>query len=212
MNNANNTVDGHQVLAEIKHTINELIRLRQELLLSLAKEKNKMEKNNKNNHGKFLPAPYGNYSITEDGDCYSHIGGKVEQLTPVRNSTPYLNYNLSVGGKKHYKPVHQLVALAYLGARPKDMVIRHLDSNPLNNHVTNLAYGTQSENMQDAIAFGTMKTGEKCRMAKLSNDDVKHMRWMKSAGFTYSEIAKHYPEVKYGTVWQAVKGKTFKNI
>lgn len=212
MDNANSTVDTYQVLAEIKQTIDELIRLRQEMLLSLAKEKNKMEKNNKDNHGKFLPAPYNNYSITEDGDCYSRIGGKVEQLTPVRNSTPYLNYNLSVGGKKHYKPVHQLVALAYLGARPKNMVIRHLDSNPLNNHVTNLAYGTQSENMADAVAFGSIGCGEKSHMAKLSNADVKHMRWMKSVGFTCAEIAQKYPEVKYTTVWQAIAGKTFKNI
>lgn len=51
--------------------------------------------------------------------------------------------------------VHCLVLEAYLGPRPEGLVARHLDGNPGNNSWTNLVWGTQSENMLDAVAHGT---------------------------------------------------------
>ena|SRR5689334_18303510 len=51
--------------------------------------------------------------------------------------------------------MHVLVAEAFLGKRPPGAVIRHLDGNPLNNTVANLAYGTNSENQRDAVQHGT---------------------------------------------------------
>lgn len=51
--------------------------------------------------------------------------------------------------------VHSLVALAFIGPRPEGQVIRHLDGNPVNNVVTNLAYGTHQENAMDTLRHGT---------------------------------------------------------
>lgn len=45
--------------------------------------------------------------------------------------------------------VHSLVAQAFLGDRPKGMVIDHIDGNRFNNHYTNLRYCTQKENMNN---------------------------------------------------------------
>jgi hypothetical protein len=50
--------------------------------------------------------------------------------------------------------VHKLVALVFLGPRPDGLETRHLDGNPLNSSVTNLVYGTRSENMLDKIRHG----------------------------------------------------------
>lgn len=49
--------------------------------------------------------------------------------------------------------VHRLVALAFLG-EPAGRVVRHLDGNARNNALTNLAYGTSSENNQDTVRHG----------------------------------------------------------
>lgn len=51
--------------------------------------------------------------------------------------------------------VHHLVAEAFLGPRPDGMEIRHLDGNAHNSILSNLAYGTRSENVRDAVQHGT---------------------------------------------------------
>lgn len=51
-------------------------------------------------------------------------------------------------------PVHTLVMLTFIGPRPKGLDIRHLDGDPKNNRLANLAYGTRSENIKDAINTG----------------------------------------------------------
>ena len=50
--------------------------------------------------------------------------------------------------------VHKLVALAFLGPA-NGLEVRHLDGNPQNNRLENLAYGTRQENAQDMVRHGT---------------------------------------------------------
>src|SRR6516162_5295689 len=45
--------------------------------------------------------------------------------------------------------VHRLVLEAFRGPRPAGMQCRHLDSNPLNNELKNLVWGTFAENWAD---------------------------------------------------------------
>jgi hypothetical protein len=44
---------------------------------------------------------------------------------------------------------HHLVAKCFLGERPEDFVIDHIDRNKLNNNVENLRYVTQKENLKN---------------------------------------------------------------
>lgn len=50
---------------------------------------------------------------------------------------------------------HRLAALAFLGPCPEGQEVRHLDGNPANGALSNLAYGTKSENAQDTLRHGT---------------------------------------------------------
>ncbi len=60
------------------------------------------------------------------------------------------------------RKVHVLVAYAFLGDRPAGSVVRHLDGNPANNSVGNLAYGTISENVLDGYSYrGVIRSGQK---------------------------------------------------
>ena len=51
-------------------------------------------------------------------------------------------------------PIHHLVAEAFLGPRPEGQLVRHLNDKKQENQVENLAYGTRSDNAQDAIRNG----------------------------------------------------------
>lgn len=61
---------------------------------------------------------------------------------------------LSRHGLKKHLTVHALVAAAFLGPRPTDMECRHLNGDPTDNRVANLAWGTSSENGHDVTAHG----------------------------------------------------------
>lgn len=79
--------------------------------------------------------------------------------------------------RKHSRHrIHALVMEAFIGPRPEGMDIRHLDGNPLNNYLSNLAYGTRTENMQDALAHGTHNNASKtiCKRGHdLSGENVR---------------------------------------
>ena len=52
--------------------------------------------------------------------------------------------------------VHRLVAMAFLPNPNNLPVVMHLDNDPLNNHVSNLKWGTYSENIQQAFDEGRL--------------------------------------------------------
>lgn len=57
-------------------------------------------------------------------------------------------------GKKTFT-VHSLVLTVFIEPRPEGLDVRHLDGNPTNNVVSNLTWGTKSENMRDKDIHGT---------------------------------------------------------
>lgn len=58
--------------------------------------------------------------------------------------------------KLHSKHVlaHHIVAEHFLGPRPKDLTVNHIDGKKLNNHPDNLEYITRAENIKHAIENG----------------------------------------------------------
>jgi hypothetical protein len=58
-----------------------------------------------------------------------------------------------LGEATSYK-VHILVALTFIGPRPPGMEVMHLDSVKSHNYVSNLAYGTRSENLLMCVDHG----------------------------------------------------------
>lgn len=57
-------------------------------------------------------------------------------------------------GRAFTRRAHQLVAEAFLGPRPGKQIIRHLNDDPSDNRVENLAYGTRRDNWLDAKRNG----------------------------------------------------------
>lgn len=102
---------------------------------------------------------YPKYEVSDTGRVRSFwfTRGTTEPriLRPAADPKGYLHVRLSNDeGARTFK-VHPLVARAFLGPRPQGLQVRHLDGNNQNNRVSNLAYGTQLENMADRVALKT---------------------------------------------------------
>jgi hypothetical protein len=77
-------------------------------------------------------------------------------LTLSPNKKEYLRVGLLDGeGRVRTRTVHRLVMCAFVGPRPRGKQVRHLDGDKSNNALTNLRYGTASQNTFDTVRHGT---------------------------------------------------------
>jgi hypothetical protein len=72
-------------------------------------------------------------------------------------------------GKQNAPRVHVLVAEAFIGKRPKGKVVNHIDFDKTNNHVSNLEYVTNRENIQHSARYARHK-------GALTMDQVQALR------------------------------------
>ena len=63
--------------------------------------------------------------------------------------------DIHINGRKQHKYIAVLVAEAFIPNPYNYSEVRHMDGNPLNNHVSNLSWGTHQDNMDDAKRHGT---------------------------------------------------------
>jgi hypothetical protein len=76
------------------------------------------------------------------------------------------------------RKIGHLVLEAFVGPRTDGQVMRHLDGDGTFNVPENLAWGTQAENIADAVRHGTAPRarGERNKKAKLDTDKVLEIR------------------------------------
>lgn len=134
------------------------------------------------------------YCITTDGTVYGRLGRWPHRFGPwrplrhhARKKGRYHTVRLTREGKGRTCLVHQLVALTFLGPPPPGQECRHLNDNKDDNRALNLAYGTRSQNMQDASANGRTRRGEQNHFTKLTAAQVLEIR--AAVGVSQSELA-----------------------
>lgn len=102
--------------------------------------------------------------------------GKI--LKPSRDSDGYKIVSLWKSGGLTLK-VHSLVALSFMGERPVNLQVRHLNGKKIDNRLINLKYGTDLENKEDSRIHGTLPKiyrGHTNIMAKLSKEEAVIIR------------------------------------
>lgn len=102
-------------------------------------------------------------------------------LAPRPQVSGHLAVCLSRNGVVSQYRVHTLVLGAFVGEKPGNMECLHKDGNAKNNELSNLRWGTSSENRKDAYRHGTMKTGSESHLAKYSDADVMRIRELKGS-------------------------------
>lgn len=110
------------------------------------------------------------YEVSDRGRVRSHRRGAARVLAarpksaaPTRRTNlPYLTVALYGDAGRRDRDVAPLVLEAFVGARPEGMEVRHLNSNPQDNRLSNLAWGTKQENTDDKNV-----RRDKCRQGHL---------------------------------------------
>ena len=142
---------------------------------------------------------------------YREFDGGIKSQSPSGFKGKYLGVQISIGSKVTRYYVHRLVAIAFLGPIPDGEEVCHIDDNPRNNHISNLKYGTHTENCQDRIRNGGQPRGVKQVGAKLTDAIVSEMRQMYRSGLYFYTIADHF-RVARMTVFLAVRGRTWTHV
>lgn len=83
---------------------------------------------------------------------------KSKTMTKSKTTTGYWKIGFFKDGKRREFKIHRLVAFAFIPNPENKPNINHKDGNPLNNHISNLEWCTQSENLQHAYETGLRKT------------------------------------------------------
>lgn len=148
------------------------------------------------------------YSITQDGDVFSHkrrvkrighhsgtdvvVDSEVCVRLKIRlNNMGYPTVCLSDrdGGRLYF--VHILVAKTFIPNPGGYNQVNHIDGNPKNRNWRNLEWCDQSHNMRHAARIGLIG-GEKCNLAKLTKVTVLEIRKLAETNPRTIEIARLY--------------------
>lgn len=168
---------------------------------------------------KRLPAPYDSYYITTRGrilSCKHHLRFLDNHLRNGYRAASLVSNDGEV--RKDY--VHRLMCMAFFNVKTgssSGLVCRHLDGNPENNRIENLAVGTFKDNAADRDRHGRTAKGDKHGMSKMSARRVKMMRtlWKHRDDLPFSLTYKTLGEM-FGMAptptRSIVKNETWKHI
>ena len=153
---------------------------------------------------------FGNVRRDKSG-CGICIKGRI--LKPVIKSG-YPCIRIYKNGIQKFYSIASIVAKMFIGKRPKNYEINHIDGVKTNNHVSNLEYVTASENVRHAVRNGLRKPrlGIENNYAKLTEKQVLKIRelWNTKKYFQY-EIGKMF-NVHQGTIHHITSRKQWKHI
>ena len=149
-------------------------------------------------------ADYPNYLVTSSGGVFNLSG---HRIACPNDKKGYPRVYLRRNGVAKQHRIHRLVARAFIPNPENKAQVNHKDGDKTNNHISNLEWCTQSENMRHSYkSLGhRVMVGEKNGKAKLSDKDVKDMKSKHSQGLTYRELASTYG-VSYNHVYEIIRG------
>ena len=99
---------------------------------------------------------------------------------------------------------------SFVGPRPAGLVINHRDGVRWNNHVDNLEYVSQRDNVQHAFKIGRRGPGEMHPSSKLTNDAVLDIR-RRHGSVSMTQLSKEH-SVTVSTVSLVLKRKIWIHI
>lgn len=157
------------------------------------------------------------YRVGDDGSFWSRkrrgtsgVFGPWQRIkaTQQKQRGGYLQVGMYEGDQRSFKKVHVLVLEAFVGECPQGHEARHLDGNPANNRLSNLAWGTPEENHADKEVHGRVPRGGCHANAKLTQQQVDEIR-RRRPGETLSRLATEFG-VSDVLISQIANGKSWR--
>jgi hypothetical protein len=139
----------------------------------------------------------------------THVG---KILCQVMANAGYLRAHLSKDKTKRIALVHGLVAEAFIGPRPPQHDINHINGVKHDNRASNLEYVTKSGNIQHAKRMGLLNPpiGGRCASAVLTENQVREIRGLIGI-MRGSDIARRFG-ISPSTVSGILKRHSWKHI
>jgi len=156
------------------------------------------------------------YAVNKVGDVFTRFSGigpdyEKHNWRKMKYGTAGSNreYQTVQFGVKKRWDIHRLVLATFSRMPLKGEDVRHLDGNPSNNSLENLAFGSRKDNMQDAIRHGTTCKGTKNARAILDEKAVLEIRnlcalkntTMKKIGEAYGVSVECVSQIHRKTRW-----------
>jgi hypothetical protein len=143
----------------------------------------------------------GLYLINVDGKIVNTKTSK--EVKSYINSKGYLQAKIKINGKWASMKTHRLIAIAFIENKFNKPFINHIDSNRLNNHISNLEWVTNREN----VCHSKLKLNGYSKMIGVSWHKT-NKKWisqirikdkMKFLGYFLNEIDAYNARVKFET-------------
>lgn len=135
------------------------------------------------------------------------VEGRILKLVVGRFG--YHKVSLQDGIRVKHTNIHRLVAQSFLPGTGE--VVRHLDGDPSNSRVDNLAWGSYKDNEEDKRRHGRVPSGERHHAAVLNETLVRSIQQMSGQGFSQLRIAKELG-LNRGVIGQVVRGERWTHV
>lgn len=148
------------------------------------------------------------YLITNFGRVISFHRRNPEFRTQARDPKGYCCVVLRHEGLSRSARVHRLVAETFIANPDSLPCVRHLDGNPRNNSVSNLAWGTHLQNEDDKRGHGTWNAR---RTGKLSASDRQTIRELYAQAWSQKSLSDRFG-VSRPTITRLLNGTTWAEL
>jgi hypothetical protein len=135
----------------------------------------------------------GEYLISNDGEVKSFKQNKVK-IVAQANYKGYKKITLCKNNKTTTFFVHRLVAMHFIHNPLNKPTVNHIDGNKQNNHVDNLEWATQKENVMHAWSTGLYDTK---RIATIKSRSKPVLDIITNKKFDSMKLACEYFDEKY---------------
>jgi len=168
-----------------------------------------------------IPGYEGQYQVSDQGrvrslERYVRLvtlqAGETKRRVPPRilRPGPQKSGHLTVSlGRHNSKQVHALVLLAFVGPAPAGHEGLHRDHDPSNNRLSNLKWGTRSENILMDFSGGSRK-----HKRRITEAQVRLIRGRAARGFAYGEKYQLALEMGLnpGTIHHVISGRNNRTV
>lgn len=129
-----------------------------------------------------IPGYEGRYSVSDDGQVFSHIRNR--ELKPKLDRYGYKAVALSKDGKSHHITVHRLVAMTFIPNPFSKKCVNHINEIKIDNRVENLEWVTVEENDNHGTRNIRMSNSKSKKpvMQILPDGTLRYFKGVKDAG------------------------------
>ncbi len=150
------------------------------------------------------------YQVSDRGRVQNH--DTLHVLKQATDKDGYKIVSLSESHRKHpTKKVHVLVLLAFIGPCPPRHEGGHLNGDPGDNRLENLAWVTRKQNAKHRAAHGRTAKGERHGSARLTAEQVRQIRDHLATGLSQKDTAASLG-VSVDSVWRIANRKNWAHV